>query len=130
MNPPQLPEWDRAVHMALSDPHDTLLPSQGFAESVMAAVRSDGPAPLRFPWRRALPGWIAAVAALAGFAAACVWTLQRVPPPAPAPPLLDLDAQLAPVVHQLLAPVTLWALAALLLPVAGLWLTSRFFFTR
>jgi hypothetical protein len=37
---------------------DTILPSSGFADSVMEAVRREAqaPAPIQFPWKRALPG--------------------------------------------------------------------------
>ena len=44
-----------------------IVPSSGFAESVMDAVRRDaaGPSPIPFPWNRALPG--AAAAGLAIF---------------------------------------------------------------
>ncbi len=42
--------------------NDDLVPSSGFVNSVMEAVREDAstPAPIPFPWRRALPGVIAA----------------------------------------------------------------------
>lgn len=42
---------------------DEITPSSGFVNSVMDAVRQDAstPAPIPFPWRRALPGMIAGV---------------------------------------------------------------------
>lgn len=45
---------------------DEILPSSGFAAAVMHAVRSEAeaPTPIPFPWRRALPGAMAAVVAL------------------------------------------------------------------
>jgi hypothetical protein len=45
---------------------DEMLPSSGFAATVMHAVRSEAatPTPIPFPWRRALPGVVAAVVAL------------------------------------------------------------------
>jgi hypothetical protein len=45
---------------------DEILPSSGFASSVMDAVRREAaaPPPIPFPWRRALPGLLAGVCAL------------------------------------------------------------------
>lgn len=64
---PPLPpgQFDAALDAALHD--DSLEPSSGFAGSVMAAVRAQAaaPPPIPFPWRRALPGILAASAALA-----------------------------------------------------------------
>jgi hypothetical protein len=63
-NPPDNPLTDAAFDAALRD--DTILPSSGFAASVMAAVESQSTAPaaLAFPWKRALPGVAAAIAVL------------------------------------------------------------------
>ncbi|MGA3193587.1 MAG: hypothetical protein ABSD39_01170 [Terriglobales bacterium] len=57
------PEIDRILAVQFSA-HDEILPSSGFASSVMDTVRSEAsvPAPIPFPWRWALPG--IAVAAL------------------------------------------------------------------
>ena len=43
---------------------EEILPSSGFTVSVMDAVRREAltPAPIPFPWKRALPGMMAAVA--------------------------------------------------------------------
>jgi hypothetical protein len=48
---------------------DEILPSSGFAASVMEAVRREAaaPPPIPFPWKRALPGLV-----VAGFALALV----------------------------------------------------------
>jgi hypothetical protein len=45
---------------------DEILPSSGFAVSVMNAVRQEAaaPPPIPFPWKRALPGLVAAGLAL------------------------------------------------------------------
>ena len=44
-----------------------IVPSSGFVRSVMAAVRNEAvvPPPIPFPWKRALPGLLASVAAIA-----------------------------------------------------------------
>jgi hypothetical protein len=55
MNPPQPSDRDRALDEALSEDRHRILPSPGFTDSVMTAVLSQAPAPLRFPWKRALP---------------------------------------------------------------------------
>lgn len=64
--------------------HDSLLPSSGFAASVMDAIQQQAtaPAPIPFPWKRALPGIIAMLAALAflgRFLATSVDSLGRSP---------------------------------------------------
>jgi hypothetical protein len=121
---------DQALDRALSDERDSILPSLGFTDSVMAVVRSEGPAPLRFPWKRALPGLIAGIAALVGFAGASIWVLERTPATAPAAPALDWKAILAPVLQRAVSPDTTWILVALLIPVVSLWLTRRLLFSR
>jgi hypothetical protein len=76
MNPEEL---ERILSRA-----DEIVPSSGFAANVMDAVQreSAAPPPIRFPWRRAVPGFGAAAAlaiatALAGDAgeppAAVTW---------------------------------------------------------
>ena len=67
------PEFDAA----LLNESDTILPSSGFADSVMAAVReqASAPPPIPFPWKRALPGFAAAVLAIGALVATLVSTL-------------------------------------------------------
>jgi hypothetical protein len=50
---------------SILDGGDEILPSSGFAESVMEAVHRDVITlpPLAFPWRRAVPGIVALLAA-------------------------------------------------------------------
>jgi hypothetical protein len=57
---------DHEINRALSGEPE-IVPSSGFAESVMDAVRSEAaaPPPIPFPWRRALPGLIAWAMAIA-----------------------------------------------------------------
>lgn len=54
------------IERILAD-EDTITPSAGFSASVMAAIERDAvaPPPLEFPWLRALPGFLATIAALA-----------------------------------------------------------------
>ena len=46
---------------------DSIVPSSGFAASVMEAVRRDAdvPPPIPFPWKRVLPGLVYCLGALA-----------------------------------------------------------------
>jgi hypothetical protein len=62
--PPQFTDAD--LDRALSTGSDSILPSSGFAENVMAAVHEETsvPAPIPFPWKRAVPGFIAIAAAI------------------------------------------------------------------
>jgi hypothetical protein len=57
---------------------DDIVPSSGFASSVMDAVRREAtaPPPIPFPWKRALPGVVGAAAGLA-WVLVCVVSLVR-----------------------------------------------------
>lgn len=121
---------DRALDRALSEERDSLLPSLGFTDSVMAAVRSEDPAPLHFPWKRALPGIIAGIVALVGFAGADLWVLGRMPAAAPSASAFDLRALLTTILGRADSPTALWTLLAFVIPVASLWLTRRLLFSR
>ena len=60
-----------------------IIPSSGFVRSVMTAVRSEAaaPPPIPFPWKRALPGLLTLVVAIAW----SVWDAVRVPAQQSAP---------------------------------------------
>jgi hypothetical protein len=64
-----LTEHDEAEINSILSREDEILPSSGFAVSVMDAVRRDAaaPPPIPFPWKRALPGLV-----VGGFALALV----------------------------------------------------------
>jgi len=64
--PPRPPLTEADLDRAFSSASDGILPSSGFAASVMAAVHEEtsAPAPIPFPWKRALPGLIAAAVAI------------------------------------------------------------------
>ncbi|MGA7522480.1 MAG: hypothetical protein WBW84_08350 [Acidobacteriaceae bacterium] len=66
-NPNFVPLTDTDIARALASEHDPILPSSGFAASVMASIAHDAsaPAPIPFPWKRAVPGFAAIAAALA-----------------------------------------------------------------
>src|SRR5258708_21355177 len=60
-------EHDEAEINSILTRGDEILPSPGFAVSVMEAVRREAaaPPPIPFPWKRALPGLVVAGLALA-----------------------------------------------------------------
>ena len=64
-------EFDRIMS------EEEILPSSGFAASVMEAVRREAsaPPPIPFPWKRALPGAVFAAAALVGILVICAMEL-------------------------------------------------------
>ncbi len=64
-------EFDRILS------EEEILPSSGFAVSVMEAVRREAaaPPPIPFPWKRALPGAVFAAATLIGILAICLMKL-------------------------------------------------------
>jgi hypothetical protein len=55
---------DDIDHMLSNE--DSIVPSSGFAASVMETVRRDAetPPPIPFPWKRALPGLVSCAGAL------------------------------------------------------------------
>jgi hypothetical protein len=119
------PLTDADFDYALSPGSDSILPSSGFAESVMTAVarEASAPAPLAFPWKRALPGLLASGAMAIVLLVAAV-VLLRSTPAAPAPAsTVDLQAALAPVLHH--ATAALWLTVSLFISVASLLLCRR-----
>lgn len=68
---PHVPNANRLTEAqldaALASHDDVILPPSGFTDTVMAAIRNEGgaPAPIAFPWKRAIPGFFAAAGALA-----------------------------------------------------------------
>jgi hypothetical protein len=70
-------ELDRILSTA-----DDIVPSSGFAANVMDAVQreSSAPPPIRFPWRRAVPGF--GLAAALAIASALTGPEAGEPPPA------------------------------------------------
>ena len=97
------PLTDADIARALSSPREHILPSSGFAASVMAAIahESVAPAPIPFPWKRALPGFAAIGVALALLIATLVSMVLSAPaaPSAPAPVGALDNAALLPFLH-------------------------------
>ena len=103
MNPkqPNPPITDADLDRALAADHDSILPSSGFAASVMNAVSAEAaaPAPLAFPWKRALPGLaVGTVAVVVVIVSAFLGFLRRFNAPVDASPV-NVQALLAPLGH-------------------------------
>ena len=102
-----------------------IIPSSGFVRSVMAAVRSEAaaPPPIPFPWKRAMPGLLACLVAIA-------WSVVdafRSPAPASASVIPQTATHWIDGVAPLLEKAQIfgaeWVLLGLLLTYAGLKLT-------
>lgn len=100
---------------------DGLIPSSGFLGSVMERVETEAaaPAPIPFPWKRALPGFVVAVAVL-------VWAAVEmgravISAGGLALPSVHMNAVVTPVVQQ-----AGWVALALALAWAGWRLARRF----
>ncbi len=98
---------------------DEIVPSSGFVSSVMDAVRQEAtaPAPIPFPWRRALPGMVAAAITLVSvfvFFALEVRHLDQVPTVSIRTMLSQLPATTVPIA------------AAFLLTLASIMFSRRF----
>jgi hypothetical protein len=103
-----------------------LVPSFGFASSVMDAVRSQAsaPPPIPFPWKRALPGIAAFVVALTYL---IVGTFRQSAPSVPSPSVLgDLFSSLNAAVHAALMAGAGWIVAGLLLAYVSVKLSLLF----
>lgn len=98
-----------------------LIPSSGFLASVMERVETEAaaPAPIPFPWKRALPGFVFAVAVLVW--AAIEMTRAVLSAGKVALPRLNVNAPVTPAVQQ-----AGWVALALLLAWAGWKLARRF----
>jgi hypothetical protein len=90
----------------------------------MTAVTREAttPAPISFPWKRALPGLVAAGAMAVLLIVAVVVLLRSTPAAAPAS-TVDLQTVLAPVLHH--ATAALWLTVSLLVSVASLLFCRR-----
>lgn len=95
-----------------------IIPSSGFVDSVMDAVRRDAsaPPPIPFPWKRALPGLFAACCALVSIFVMGVEPFTRGTKAQPVP--VELWSAFALVVQVWRATDASWIILALILSVA------------
>ena len=132
-NPNLLP--DAGIDSALSVRDDVILPSSGFADAVMTAVRHEAtaPAPIAFPWKRAIPGFIAAAGALAFLIAMFValfrFRAAAAAVQAPAAQIMN-GASFAQFVHSHFGPDALWVALSLAIPLLCVLLMRKLLFAR
>ena len=123
----RLTEYDEAEINSILSREDEILPSSGFAVSVMDAVRREAaaPPPIPFPWKRALPGLVVGglvlavvlvggVAAIARLGKAATPQLSMVSPPA-MPPIFSGGIESA----------AIWTVLALLVAFVSVKLSMR-----
>lgn len=125
--PPPLTDAD--IARALASGRDSLLPSSGFSASVMAAIAHDAsaPAPIPFPWKRALPGFAAIAVALALLVATLISMFLSAPSvPAAAQTNAVDSAALLPFLHSTQsANIVIWTAVAI-----GAGIVSLVYFRR
>lgn len=138
LNPdPSLSLTDADLDRALRAEQDTLLPSSGFPDSVMTAIQHEAsaPAPIPFPWRRALPGLVAAALVLLALVAGVIFVVGSAPAATPVQASSSsgfLSAQLAWLLHSASAnlPDAIWVGSSLALTFACLLVCRRLIFAR
>jgi hypothetical protein len=105
---------------------DEILPSSGFAVSVMDAVRREAaaPPPIPFPWKRALPGLVVGGFALALVLVAIVVAIARrasITPQFSMP----LPSVMPPIFHGGIESAAIWTALALLVAFASVKFSMR-----
>ena len=95
---------------------DEILPSSGFAVSVMDAVRREAaaPPPIPFPWKRALPGLVLAGFTLVLVLVAGVVAIGQLDKTTAPPPSISLPSVLAPIFQGNMGSAAIWTLLTLL----------------
>ncbi len=109
---------------------DEILPSSGFAVSVMDAVRREAaaPPPIPFPWKRALPGLVAGGLVLALVLVAGVVVIAQLGRASTAAQLsMSLSSVLTPIfrLQRNLGSAASWTVLALLLTLVSVRLSMR-----
>ena len=107
---------------------DEILPSSGFAVSVMDAVRREAavPPPIPFPWKRALPGLVVGAFAVALVLVAGVVALAQLGrASAPAQFSMSLPSVLPPTLHGGIGSSAIWTAMALLVAWVSVKLSMR-----
>jgi hypothetical protein len=132
-NPPTPQLTDAQLCAAFCADQDSILPSSGFAEAVMTAVRAEAaaPAPIPFPWKRAVPGIAAGMAAL-GFLIAFVARLPFSPTSVAARFgwATTWRGPLAALLHPAAGADGVWLMVSLAIPLLCLLVMRRVLFSR
>jgi len=106
---------------------DEILPSSGFAVSVMDAVRREAaaPPPIPFPWKRALPGLVVGGLVLALVLVAGVVALGQLGKTAVPQFSMASPSALQPPVHGGMESAAIWTTMALLATLVSVKLSMR-----
>jgi len=118
---------DDEINLILSR-EDEILPSSGFAVSVMDAVRREAaaPPPIPFPWKRALPGLVVAGLALALVLVAAVLAIARFGRASTAAQFsAPLPSAMPPIFHGGIESAAIWTAMALLAALVSVKLSMR-----
>lgn len=139
---PMNPLTDAQLDGALTAEQDQILPSSGFADAVMTSIRAEAaaPAPIPFPWKRAIPGLVCMAAGVAVLVALVVQvvsalmsaSVRRGPASVTGkfgmPQSWNLD--LATLLHFVSGPDLAWITLALAIPFVCLFALRRLIFSR
>ncbi len=111
---------------------DEILPSSGFAVSVMDAVRREAaaPPPIPFPWKRALPGLVAGGLALAVVLVAAILAMVQSGRTSTAQFPMSLPSGMPPIFHGGVESAVIWTGMALLATLVSVKLSMRLTFGR
>jgi hypothetical protein len=107
---------------------DEILPSSGFAVSVMDAVRREvaTPPPIPFPWKRALPGLVVAGLALALVLVAGIVALVQLGRASTTPQFsMSWPSTLLPTLNGGIESAAIWTVLALLVTFVSVKLSMR-----
>ena len=117
--------WQEDFDRILSD-EEEILPSSGFAASVMDAVRREAsaPPPIPFPWKRAMPGLVVAGLSLV-LVFVEVLSQLRQGGEVPQPPS-QWSSLLVPILGAAMRAGAGWIVLALLLALVSVMLSTRF----
>jgi len=96
---------------------EAILPSSGFATSVMDALRREAaaPPPIPFPWRRVLPGLVAGGFALALVLVEIVLVIAQAGKTTAPQSSMSLPSLIPPLFHGGIESAALWTVLALLM---------------
>ncbi|MFZ0796696.1 MAG: hypothetical protein WCA13_18540 [Terriglobales bacterium] len=106
---------------------DEILPSSGFALSVMDAVRREAaaPPPIPFPWKRALPGLVAGGLVLALVLIAVVVAILQAGKATATQSSMSLPFGMLPFFHGGIQSAAIWTVLALLAALVSVKLSMR-----
>ena len=123
----RLTEHDEGEINRILSREDEILPSSGFAVSVMDVVRREAaaPPPIPFPWKRALPGLVVGGFALALVLVAGVVAIVQLDKATAPPPSMSLPSVLAPIFQGNMGSAAIWTVLALLVTFVSVKLSMR-----